>query len=63
MLQDALTRIAGIAEDVGVRAVQVHPINDEARAFYLRFGFEALGDPSYGLVLLIKDLKAKLNRD
>ena len=60
MLQDALIRIVGIAENVGVRAVQVHPTNEKAKAFYLRFGFEARDDPSYGLVLLIKDLKAKL---
>lgn len=63
MLQDALARIAKVSTDVGVRAVQVHPVNEKAKAFYLRFGFEALDDASYGLVLLIKDLKAKLNRD
>ena len=63
MLQDALHRIAKLANDVGIRAVQVHPINAKARDFYQKFGFEELPDPNAGLVLLMKDLRAKLDQN
>ena len=63
MLQDALHRIAKVATEVGVRAVQVHPINAKAAEFYGRFGFEALPDPASGLVLLMKDLQQHLRRN
>ena len=63
MLQDALHRIAKVANDVGIRAVQVHPINAKARDFYQKFGFEELPDPNAGLFLLMKDLRAKLDQN
>ncbi len=60
MLQDALSRIAKVSDDVGVRAVQVHPVHANAKAFYLRFGFEPLEDSTDGLVLLLKDVRSAL---
>jgi GNAT superfamily N-acetyltransferase len=39
LLGDALVRAAGAAEAIGVRAILVHAIDDEAAGFYRKFGF------------------------
>lgn len=44
LLIDALRRAQHLAEHVGVRAVEVDAIDDDARKFYLRHGFLALND-------------------
>ena len=62
LLKDALVRTAQAAEIVGVRALLVDAIDDEARRFYLHFNFEpSLVDPMH-LMLLIKDLRVMLAR-
>jgi len=48
LLIDALRRVQQIAEHVGIRAVEVDAIDDSARRFYLKFGFnELLDDPRH----------------
>jgi len=59
LLQDALLRCVGAAEAVGVRALVVHA-HEEARDFYLRFGFEPSPTDPLHLVLPMKDLRAFL---
>jgi GNAT superfamily N-acetyltransferase len=61
LLQDAMLRCATAAESIGVRAVVVHAMNEEARAWYLRFGFEASPTDPLHLILLMKDLKRFLD--
>jgi predicted N-acetyltransferase YhbS len=39
LLQDAVLRIVGAAETVGVRAILVHAMSEDAKHFYARFGF------------------------
>lgn len=39
LLRDALLRSLRVAGEIGVRALLVHAIDDEAVAFYSRFGF------------------------
>jgi len=41
LLRDAVLRIVGAAETVGVRAILVHAISVEAKTFYERHGFRA----------------------
>jgi len=41
LLRDAVLRIVGAAEMVGVRAILVHAISAEAKTFYERHGFRA----------------------
>jgi predicted N-acetyltransferase YhbS len=60
MLKDALVRIAGAAEIVGVRAVLVHAIDAQAAAFYQRFNFEPSPANDLHLMLLMKDLRLAL---
>ena len=39
LLSHAIHRIANLAEQVGIKAVMVHAIDDDARVFYEHFGF------------------------
>jgi GNAT superfamily N-acetyltransferase len=60
LLRDAPARVAQAGELVGARAVLVHAIDDDARRFYLHFGFtESPVDP-FQLMMLMKDLRASL---
>lgn len=60
MLQDAIRRTVAIAEQVGVRAMLTHPIDEDAARFYLRFGFEASPVREQQLLLLLKDARRLL---
>lgn len=44
LLLDALRRAVGAAELVGIRAVVVHALDDEAARFYEHFSFARIGD-------------------
>jgi len=54
LLVDALSRCLDLAEPLGVHAVEVHAIDDAARAFYLRYGFISLQDDPHHLYLPLK---------
>jgi len=41
LLKDALRRAAAVAQNVGVRALLVHALNEHARQFYIHYGFMA----------------------
>lgn len=62
LLKDALLRAAGAADTIGARAVLVHAIDDGARRFYEHFGFERSPVDEFELMLLMKDLRAQLQR-
>ena len=51
LLIDALRRADHLADHIGVRAVEVHAIDDDARGFYLKYGFVALRDDPHHLYL------------
>ena len=55
LLKDALLRTAQAAETIGARALLVHAKDDEARAFYEHFTFEASPSDPYHLLLIMKD--------
>lgn len=58
LLRDAITRCVQVADVIGVRAMLVHALHDEARSFYGHFEFEpSVTDPLH-LLLLIKDARA-----
>jgi GNAT superfamily N-acetyltransferase len=63
LLKDALLRITGAADVIGVRAVVVHAKDEDARAFYDRFDFEPSPVDPMQLFLLMKDLKRAVSRD
>lgn len=39
LLNDAVRRVSNLADQVGIKAIMVHAIDEEARAFYEYFGF------------------------
>ena len=60
MLVDALSRAMTAADAIGARAMLVHAIDEDAVAFYRKFGFEPSPlDPKQPM-LLMKDLRATL---
>ena len=60
MLQDAIARTVVVAEQAGVRALLVHPIDQAAGRFYRRFGFETSPIRERQLLLLLKDARKLL---
>ena len=61
LLRDAMTRTPAAADTIGVRAMLVHAIDQNAAAFYLRHGLEASPTDPRHLMILIKDIAASLN--
>ena len=61
LLRDAMLRTLTASETVGVRAMLVHAIDDEARGFYLRHGLEPSPTDSMHLMVLIKDIAKALD--
>jgi GNAT superfamily N-acetyltransferase len=58
LLIDALGRCGAAAESIGARVVLVHVADARARAFYVRYGFEAAPARPSTPMLLMKDLLA-----
>ena len=61
LLKDAMSRALSVAEQAGMRLLLVHALNDEARAFYERFGFEPSPTDAMNLQLLVKDIRLALD--
>ena len=60
LLKDAFYRIASAAEIVGARAVLVHAIDPQAKAFYEHFNFEEFPAGTLHLMLVLKDVRAAI---
>ncbi len=60
MFRNALRRSLAGAETIGGRAFLVHAKDDEARAFYLKFGMEESPSNPLHLLLLFKDIRQSL---
>jgi GNAT superfamily N-acetyltransferase len=60
LVRDALLRIAGAADIIGVRAVLVHMKTPDLRSFYEQFDFEQSPVYDSQMFLLMKDLRASL---
>jgi GNAT superfamily N-acetyltransferase len=60
LLIDALRRANYISQHIGVRAVEVHALDNAARRFYLKYGFVSLRDDQDHLFLsmqVVRQLK------
>ncbi|KMV18288.1 GCN5 family acetyltransferase [Mycolicibacterium conceptionense] len=62
LLRDAIARAVAAAEIIGVRALLVHALHEQARAFYAHFDFEPSPTDPLHLLLLIKDARALIDR-
>jgi GNAT superfamily N-acetyltransferase len=58
LLADALERVCHAAEDVAIRAVLVHAIDDNAASFYEHFGFRTHTTTPRTLMLTLAELRA-----
>lgn len=61
LFRDALRRALSGAEVIGGRAFLVHAKDEEARAFYLKFGMEESPTNPLHLLLLFKDIRHSLD--
>jgi GNAT superfamily N-acetyltransferase len=60
LFQDAARRVMHAADAIGIRALLLHALSDEAKVFYLRLGLDASPlDPMTSMVTLA-DLRAAL---
>lgn len=57
LLNDAVERICRAAQEVAVRAVVVHAIDEQAAAFYERFGFRGLSAAPRTLMVTLAELR------
>lgn len=62
LLQDALLRCLEAAQAVGARVLLVHAKHDAAKAWYLQYGFEESPTDPLHLMMLLKDVRAFLQR-
>jgi len=53
-------RTLSIAKNVGVKALLVHAISDQAKQFYLNYGFQGSLNESMALLLSIQNIKRYL---
>ena len=60
LLIDALRRVQHVADEIGIRAIEVDALDQSAREFYLKFGFEPLADDPQHLFLTMRAIR-KLN--
>ncbi|MSQ69977.1 MAG: GNAT family N-acetyltransferase [Betaproteobacteria bacterium] len=60
LFQDAARRVIFAADSIGIRGLLVHTISADARAFYLRLGFDPSPFDDMTLMTTMADLKAAL---
>jgi GNAT superfamily N-acetyltransferase len=60
LLRDAMIRALAASQTVGIRAMLVHALDDDARAFYLHHGLEPSPTDPLNLMVLIKDIEGAI---
>ena len=60
LLKNALLRTLSVSRDVGIRAMLVHAISEDARRFYLDYGFQVSLVDRMTLMLPVKHVQAFL---
>jgi GNAT superfamily N-acetyltransferase len=60
LLIDALDRICGVAEEIGIAAIEVWAKNERARSFYARYGFAGLLDDGVHMYMPIQTARKAL---
>ena len=52
LLQDAVNRAVVVSQNAGVRALLVHALHEQAKAFYERYGFQS--SPLHPMTLMLR---------
>lgn len=58
LLQDAVNRAITVSQNTGVRALLVHALNEQAKAFYEHYGFQASPQHPMTPMLRLNSIKA-----
>lgn len=61
LLKEALSKTLIFSKHVGVRALLVHALSDDAKNFYLKYGFRQSPTNNMTLMLSIKDIERALS--
>jgi GNAT superfamily N-acetyltransferase len=56
LLSNAMKRTLAVSDDIGIYAMVVDAINEDAESFYMRYGFSRLTDTAHRLFLPLKYL-------
>jgi GNAT superfamily N-acetyltransferase len=62
LLQDVMLRCLDAAEAIGARVLLVHAKHEPAKAWYMQYGFEESPTDPLHLLMLLKDVRALLER-
>lgn len=57
LLKDAMLRTVTISQNVGVRGLLVHAISEEAKRFYMNYGFQESPIDPMTLLMSVKNIK------
>jgi predicted GNAT family N-acyltransferase len=60
LLLEALKKSMGAADTIGARVVLAHALDERARAFYLKYGFEQSPCHDLHVMILMKDVRKTL---
>jgi predicted GNAT family N-acyltransferase len=60
LLKDALLRTLSVSKNVGIRAILVHAISEDAKRFYLGYGFQVSPIDPMTLMLSIRHIEGLL---
>jgi predicted GNAT family N-acyltransferase len=60
LLKDALLRTLSVSKNVGIRAILVHAISEDARRFYLSYGFLVSPIDTMTLMLPVRHIEGLL---
>ena len=60
LLRDAILRTLNVSQHIGIRAMLVHVISEDARQFYLKYGFRASVIDPMTLLVSLQALRAHL---
>lgn len=60
LLKDALLRVVSAAEEIGIRAVLVHAIDETVRKFYLKHGFYESPVNDLSLMITVQEIQSAI---
>ena len=60
LLKDALLRTLSVSKNIGIRAILVHAISEDAKRFYLGYGFQASPIDPMTLMLSVRHIEGLL---
>lgn len=61
LFRDAAMRVSQAADVIGIRAIVVHALSNNAREFYLALGFQECPGETFILVVTLQELRAALS--